>query len=1156
MGLKGELNTICLADIFQNMTLNSKEGTFVIEDAQSRKTFLFTNNGIFVYSEGLERTDLLGPLLVFRELLSPEQLSLFGEEVQQKKAFLEDILQDSKLMDPDLLAKIVLDCSKEEIYDLFIWKGAQFDFEEEVIFPMPLDYRQFRRLLFGNEGVNSILLEAVRRVDEWEAIFKTLPPFDEILIPANISLEELLGQDSSTQEIFPVLKSSQPIKQKVFALLNGRHTIQDVVRKSFLPRFEVCFAITHMLRNEELRSLNTMEMIYVGDYLVSRGLSAPAIHFYLRASQQGGNDPSLMSKLAYAYEQQGQMDRAQELHMNYGLFCLQNHQIEEALQSFRRVASIDPNQLEAREHIYNIYLANPTFPEANTFDFLKEGLALADAMKNFGQIEKANAYLGSCVERAPDNLSLRQKLIDAYLDSGQKENAINQYLIIAKTYQTEGNTEALVQVYEKILKINRARTDIQNKLDVIRLRKKEEQQRRKRFFIRSFLGVLMLGAFSFVAYREYQAYIHFQEDKKSVLQKSQISLFPLAQKTLKEYQSDPSNLDLLIQGFPEFKQNYEKIKAEKIQMLQSIASQYQMTLYAALLIPKEIESLTEKQEEDFTSILTQMQEILGQSLTKKIKETKQFQDQEDLELFRKALVECEDFFIHIPSAVSEPYQKELESLGKKLKSRLEEKKKQDEERERKNQEAYDVLKMSRQLEDQKKYEQAFRLMFDFLQNKDFKQTPAYEKATLPIWISINIPAEIFVNGKSFTEREFKSEYVLRLKLESSYRVEVIAEGFESFSKEYLLELLPFHLFVELKKTYLWKSEEKLGEIRGVPLFIGDKIILASFTNLYLYSFQSKTGKISWRWENDPLCDFEYGATTDEAQKNRFYASDRQGNIHCFSYPGFEHLWESRPAKNKKRISIVTPPVIISEARIPYNSSTYPGICFSIDNLLIAYAEVSNNFKLAFMIEHPNGENITSPLILTKNQQLLFFTTKDGYVRYFSFAQQKFSKGIQVAVKNSKMTPLSIDSELQILFCGTDSGQLVGISYRKGLEILWKNPPNLGGAILGKCAIANDFLYVGTEKGLLFKIFKNTGEIEWSWPKEADEKVGAFTTEICLDDLENIYAGNRDGSLYALDSRGFLKWKYKTEGEITSSPVYFDGTVYFTSKDQFFYAIRH
>jgi hypothetical protein len=45
MGLKGELNTICLADIFQNLTLNNKEGTLTIEDGQTRKTIFLKHKG-------------------------------------------------------------------------------------------------------------------------------------------------------------------------------------------------------------------------------------------------------------------------------------------------------------------------------------------------------------------------------------------------------------------------------------------------------------------------------------------------------------------------------------------------------------------------------------------------------------------------------------------------------------------------------------------------------------------------------------------------------------------------------------------------------------------------------------------------------------------------------------------------------------------------------------------------------------------------------------------------------------------------------------------------------------------------------------------------------------------------------------------------------
>src|SRR6266487_2507511 len=75
-------------------------------------------------------------------------------------------------------------------------------------------------------------------------------------------------------------------------------------------------------------------------------------------------------------------------------------------------------------------------------------------------------------------------------------------------------------------------------------------------------------------------------------------------------------------------------------------------------------------------------------------------------------------------------------------------------------------------------------------------------------------------------------------------------------------------------------------------------------------------------------------------------------------------------------------------------------------------------------------------------------------------------------------------------------------------------------------------------GVLWK-FKTDGQV-YSSPAIAD---GA------------VFAGSTDGNLYAIDAEsGRQKWKFATKGRITSSPAVHAGIVYFESYDSNFYAV--
>ncbi len=131
-------------------------------------------------------------------------------------------------------------------------------------------------------------------------------------------------------------------------------------------------------------------------------------------------------------------------------------------------------------------------------------------------------------------------------------------------------------------------------------------------------------------------------------------------------------------------------------------------------------------------------------------------------------------------------------------------------------------------------------------------------------------------------------------------------------------------------------------------------------------------------------------------------------------------------------------------------------------------------------------------------------------------------------------------------------------------------------ILNKTQIiaANDTLYISTAKGL-YGLYANTGAQKWFYPTSMPlgnsptvykgvAYVGGFDNQlhainaltgagiwkfaagagfdtnplaITVGTQDMIFAGNRDGFMYALYANGTLAWKYKTNGTIHFSAAY-------------------
>ncbi|MCC9065830.1 PQQ-binding-like beta-propeller repeat protein [Flavobacterium piscisymbiosum] len=83
-----------------------------------------------------------------------------------------------------------------------------------------------------------------------------------------------------------------------------------------------------------------------------------------------------------------------------------------------------------------------------------------------------------------------------------------------------------------------------------------------------------------------------------------------------------------------------------------------------------------------------------------------------------------------------------------------------------------------------------------------------------------------------------------------------------------------------------------------------------------------------------------------------------------------------------------------------------------------------------------------------------------------------------------------------------------------------------------------------------KGYQSVSNLKWKFKTEGK----IFSSPIAKNDI--VYIGSEDGFLYAVEEKsGSLKWKFKTNGAIHSSPSIFENTIYFGSFDGNYYAVN-
>jgi eukaryotic-like serine/threonine-protein kinase len=166
----------------------------------------------------------------------------------------------------------------------------------------------------------------------------------------------------------------------------------------------------------------------------------------------------------------------------------------------------------------------------------------------------------------------------------------------------------------------------------------------------------------------------------------------------------------------------------------------------------------------------------------------------------------------------------------------------------------------------------------------------------------------------------------------------------------------------------------------------------------------------------------------------------------------------------------------------------------------------------------------------------------------------------------------------LVYIGSEDSNLYAIKLYSG-ELSWKF--HTGGSVSSSPAIFNSVVYFTSYDGYCYALDAVTGREVWKFKTGGEKKVGANglwtmkPAEMYMEDLwdfflsspvigingpgvnkgPTVYFGSSDGNLYALDAiNGSLKWKFKTNGIIHTSPALYGGTIFFGSWDTYLYAV--
>jgi len=231
--LKGDTSILSVGDLLQQLCGSQKIGSLSVKQGEHRKVVHVGPEGLRLVFSSNSRATSLGEILIRTKKLTLQELDiLLAQQKRTGKRLGELVARLGKVSKQDI-QNALREQVQEEIYDLFTWNEAQFEFEEEPAPPPSPDNPMYEIVLDANP--TSILLEASRRADEMQMVMKVVR--NEALVPFR------------TTRVFSPQGLPLPpdLLSAVYREINGRAGVAEVVRRSLFPRFDALRAMYVLL---------------------------------------------------------------------------------------------------------------------------------------------------------------------------------------------------------------------------------------------------------------------------------------------------------------------------------------------------------------------------------------------------------------------------------------------------------------------------------------------------------------------------------------------------------------------------------------------------------------------------------------------------------------------------------------------------------------------------------------------------------------------------------------------------------------------------------------------------------------------------------------------------------------------------------------------
>ncbi len=443
MALKGDLASVDLAQVFQMLAMNQKVGLLMIQAPRAWRALFFDQRGVTLYYNEHTLLDRVLSSMVITGALADEAVRDARDHASRSEGTVVDSLLAGGYLTEEQLVSAFRASMEEEVYDLFFWRDARFEFFEGAASFEGYEGVVNDQFFFSTDG---LIMEAARRIDEWGYIRERV---------------------SGPLEVFRATGSvAFDLKDDVIAVLDlvdSKRNVARLIEITGLPGFHVYKTLAVLLDAGHVEAMPPRDLLTSAQECMSEGRLQDAVNLYEKSIASGEGLPSAHSMVAQAYQAMQEFELAA-----YHLNCeAEQHaasgNVKQAVSLLVHATKTLPTHLSARARLVSLTVGRTDLRTAD-FDPVVEGKNLVELFLEMGEVDRVRTLLEDLLRTNGNDLELKKGLVNVYTKAGDIRRVIEIYESIAADLVRQHDPIEAVKFLQKILMLDRSRKDISERI--------------------------------------------------------------------------------------------------------------------------------------------------------------------------------------------------------------------------------------------------------------------------------------------------------------------------------------------------------------------------------------------------------------------------------------------------------------------------------------------------------------------------------------------------------------------------------------------------------------------------------------------------------------------------------------------------------------------